>query len=89
MYDHAHAYADADADADVDSLPVDSELAACYAWEAKEYSKKGKASLKLREQRARLKLLGAGRQWEGALRVRDRVGDPWESRFVFAASLRR
>eukprot|EP00752_Nemacystus_decipiens_P018720 g16783.t1 len=64
------------------SLPVDSELAMCYAWEAREYSKKAKASLKLREQRARLKLLGAGRQWEGALRVRDRVGDPWESRYV-------
>eukprot|EP00903_Cladosiphon_okamuranus_P005945 g5874.t1 len=64
------------------SLPVDSELAACYAWEAREYSKKAKASLKLREQRARLKLLGAGRQWEGALGVRDRVGDPWESRYV-------
>lgn len=77
-----------DAGVDVDvgdgrSLPVDSELAACYAWEAREYSKKEKASLKLREQRARLKLLGAGRQWEGSLRVRDRVGDPWEFRFVW------
>ncbi|CAM9411538.1 unnamed protein product [Hapterophycus canaliculatus] len=61
------------------SLPVDSELAACYSWEAREYSKKEKAARKLREQRAKLKLLGAGRQWEGAMRVRDRTGDPWES----------
>ncbi|CAN0041907.1 unnamed protein product [Ectocarpus sp. 12 AP-2014] len=64
------------------SLPVDSELAACYAWEAREHSRKEKAGLKLREQRARLKLLGAGRQWEGGMRVRDRAGDPWESRYV-------
>lgn len=63
------------------SLPVDSELSACYSWEAREYSKKEKAERKLREQRAKLKLLGAGRQWEGAMRVRDRAGDPWESRW--------
>lgn len=66
----------------ISSLPVDSELAVCYAWEAREHSRKEKAGLKLREQRARLKLLGAGRQWEGGMRVRDRAGDPWEFRFV-------
>lgn len=59
---------------------MDSELAACYAWEAREHSKKERADLKLREQRAKLMLLGAGRQWEGALRVRDKAGDPWDSR---------
>lgn len=63
------------------SLPVDSELAACYAWEAREFSKKEKATLKLKQQRAKLQLLGAGRQWEGSVRVRERAGDPWESRY--------
>ncbi|CAM9903085.1 unnamed protein product, partial [Pylaiella littoralis] len=63
----------------LDSLPVDSELAACYAWEAREHSKKERDGLKLREQRAKLRLLGAGRQWEGPMRVRGKAGGPWES----------
>lgn len=64
------------------SLPIDSELAACYSWEARANSKKEKANLKLLEQRAKLKLLGAGRQWEGAVRVREKTGGPWESRWA-------
>lgn len=62
------------------SLPVDSELSACYAWESRAFAKQEEAAQRLREQRAKLKLLGAGRQWEGNLRLRDRPGDPWESR---------
>lgn len=69
------------------SLPVDSELRECYAWESRAFAKQEKAAQRLREQRAKLKLLGAGRQWEGNLRLRDRPGDPWESRWVHTREL--
>lgn len=69
------------------SLPVDSDLSACYAWESRAFAKQEKAAQRLREQRAKLKLLGAGRQWEGNLRLRDRPSDPWESRWVYTREL--
>lgn len=62
------------------SLPVDSELAACYAWEAKAHTEREKHDLKLRQQRAKLKLLGAGQQWKGSVRVHEKAEDPWEAR---------
>lgn len=64
------------------SLPVDSELAACYAWEAKAHTEREKHDLKLRQQRAKLKLLGAGQQWKGSVRVHEKAEDPWEARYL-------